>query len=110
MRRAEDAGDHNLPTMVWLGVEPLVQADATRALDHASESGIPLLARFIARRLVDANVLDPLVATIAREPRTVVSLLDSMRDGLAGRSDVATPGHVPARVSTPPPDRSMTQS
>jgi putative membrane-bound dehydrogenase-like protein len=99
MRRAEDAGDHNLPTMVWLGIEPLVQADATRALDHASESGIPQLARFIARRLVDANALDPLVATIAREPRTVASLLDGMRDGLAGRSDVATPAGWPAALS-----------
>ncbi len=91
MRRAEDAGDPNLPTMIWLGLEPLVQADAARALTHASETAIPQIARFVARRLVDADALDPLVAALAREPRTVASLLDGMRDGLAGRSDVLAP-------------------
>jgi putative membrane-bound dehydrogenase-like protein len=96
MQRAEDAGDHNLPTMIWLGVEPLVAAGADRALAVAAESRIPQLARFIARRLVDADRIDPLVAALARAPRTAASLLDGMRDGLAGRADVTTPAGWPA--------------
>jgi putative membrane-bound dehydrogenase-like protein len=91
IRHAEDSSDHNLPTMIWLGVEPLVRADVGRALQSAAEAGIPQIARFIARRLVDADTLDPLVAAIARRPKTVASLLEGMRDGLSGRSDVATP-------------------
>jgi putative membrane-bound dehydrogenase-like protein len=99
LQRAEDAGDHNLPTMLWLGVEPLVAGGAAQALAHAAESRVPQVARFIARRLVDADRLDPLVAAIAREPRTVASLLDGMRDGLAGRTDVTPPVGWPAALA-----------
>jgi putative heme-binding domain-containing protein len=99
LQRAEDAGDHNLPTMIWLGVEPLVAGGADESLAHAADSRIPQLARFIARRLVDANRLDPLVAALAREPRTVTSLLDGMRDGLAGRTDVTAPAGWPAALA-----------
>jgi putative heme-binding domain-containing protein len=91
MRHDEDAGDHNLPTMVWLGMEPLVAADPVRALALASDSRIPQVTRFIARRSVDAGALEPLVAAIGRHPRTVASLLDGMRDGLTGRFDVTAP-------------------
>ena len=91
MMHAEDAGDHNLPKMTWLGVEPLVAENPAQALDYASRAGIPLLAQFIARRAVDANALVPLVAAIGRNPKTVASLLEGMRDGLDGRFDVAAP-------------------
>jgi putative membrane-bound dehydrogenase-like protein len=93
MAHAEDAADHNLPTMVWLGVEPLVEENPALALEHASRSGIPQVARFIARRSVDADALEPLVATIGRNPRTVASLLEGMRDGLEGRFDLAAPSN-----------------
>ena len=35
-RTREDADDHNLPKMIWLGVEPLVAQDPARALERAS--------------------------------------------------------------------------
>jgi putative membrane-bound dehydrogenase-like protein len=88
MTHAEDADDHNLPKMTWLGVEPLVGEDPKGALEHASQSRIPLLAQFIARRAVDANALDALVAAIASDPPTQISLLEGMRDGLEGRVDL----------------------
>jgi putative heme-binding domain-containing protein len=91
MMHAEDAGDHNLPKMTWLGVEPLVAENPAQALDYASRASIPLLAQFIARRTVDANALAPLVTAIGRNPKTVASLLEGMRDGLDGRFDVAAP-------------------
>ena len=96
MARREDSGDHNLPTMLWLGVEPLVAGNPTLALERAGESGIPAVARFIARRLVDADALEPLVAAIARQPPAEISLLEGMRDGLQGRYDMTAPASWPA--------------
>jgi putative membrane-bound dehydrogenase-like protein len=47
----EDAEDHNLPLMFWYGVEPLVAADRERALKVAATCKVPLVRKFIARRL-----------------------------------------------------------
>lgn len=91
MTHGEDAADHNLPKMLWVGVEPLVKENPAFALERAAESRIPVLSRFIARRTVDADALEPLVAAIAKAPRTERSLLEGMRDGLDGRFDLAAP-------------------
>jgi putative heme-binding domain-containing protein len=88
MTHAEDADDHNLPKMTWLGVEPLVGENPKVSLEHASQSRIPLLAQFIARRAVDANAIDVVVDAIASDPPTQISLLEGMRDGLEGRVDL----------------------
>ncbi len=77
--------------MVWLAVEPLVAANPPLALDYASQSRIPQVASFIARRAVDAGALEPVVAAVGRNPRTVTSLLEGLRDGLEGRFDLAAP-------------------
>jgi putative membrane-bound dehydrogenase-like protein len=87
----EDAADHNLPKMLWLGVEPLVAENPALALEHGARSGIPLVARFIARRAVDANALEPLVDAIGKTPKTLASLLEGLRDGLEGRVDLTAP-------------------
>ncbi len=93
MTHAEDAADQNLPKMIWVGVEPLVQNDATLALEQASRSRIPMLARFIARRTVDAEAIQPLVEAIGKTPVTQVDLLEGLRDGLQGRYDLAAPSN-----------------
>jgi putative membrane-bound dehydrogenase-like protein len=91
MARAEDAEDQNVPKLIWVGVEPLVAPDPAAALDYAAASRIPLVARYISRRAVDADALDPLVAAIGRTPAASASLLEGLRDGLEGRYDVAAP-------------------
>jgi putative membrane-bound dehydrogenase-like protein len=48
----EDAADHNLPLMIWYGIEPLVPADPRRAVTLATQCKIPLVRQFIARRVV----------------------------------------------------------
>ncbi len=48
---AEDAGDANLPLMIWYGIEPLVQADPDRFVALISKAKIPLLREYIARRV-----------------------------------------------------------
>jgi len=49
----EDADDHNLPLMIWYGIEPLVPADKTRAIRLAAASKIPKVRQFIARRAAE---------------------------------------------------------
>ena len=91
MARGEDADDHNLPKMLWLGVEPLVAANPEAAVRLAEKSRIPLVAKFTARRAVDADAAPVVVEAIARGAEAQTSLLEGLRDGLEGRVDVAPP-------------------
>ncbi len=50
-QRAEDANDPVQPLMLWYGIEPLVVNDKVKALQLATESKVPKLRTFIARRL-----------------------------------------------------------
>lgn len=50
-----DKDDHNLPLMIWYAIEPLVQQDKARALKLATQTKIPLLRQFIARRAASAK-------------------------------------------------------
>ncbi len=52
---AGDATDANLPLMLWYAFEPLVKTDLPRALKLASESKLPLLRQFAARRAAEAE-------------------------------------------------------
>ncbi|MBW3595676.1 MAG: hypothetical protein KY475_00210 [Planctomycetes bacterium] len=47
----DDADDHNLQLMIWYGVEPLATTDALAAARLASQSNLPLVRRFLARRI-----------------------------------------------------------
>lgn len=96
MARTEDAADHNVPKMIWLAVEPLVAQNPSIALEHANRSGIPAVARFIARRTVDADALEPLVAAIGARSKVLPSLLEGMRDGLEGRVGLDPPPNWPS--------------
>jgi putative membrane-bound dehydrogenase-like protein len=48
---AEDADDHNLPYMYWFAAEGSVGTDSARAVKLLSQSKIPRLREFIARRM-----------------------------------------------------------
>jgi putative membrane-bound dehydrogenase-like protein len=95
MTHAEDVADQNLSRMIWFGVEPLVAANPGFALERAASSRIPILARFIARRTVDADAIDASVRALARAPATERDMLEGIRDGLDGRYDVAAPTEWP---------------
>ena len=99
LSHAGDAGDHNLPKMIWLGVEPLVAANPARALELAGGGTLPLVAQFVARRAVDADAVEPVVAAIAAAPKLQAQLLEGMRDGLEGRVDLAAPPSWPATLA-----------
>ena len=89
--RGEDAGDHNIPKMIWFGMEPLVAEDPERALAIAGRGQIPLITEHIARRSVDADQFDPLLAALETYDQARTGLLLGMRNGLEGRNDLQTP-------------------
>jgi putative membrane-bound dehydrogenase-like protein len=70
VRHADDAADHNLPLMIWYGIEPLVPLDTDRALALAAESRIPLVRQFIYRRAAaDEQSMQPLLALLTTEKK-----------------------------------------
>lgn len=93
VKHGEDQQDHNLPKMIWFGLEPLVKNNPERALALAAQSEIPLISRYVARRLIDANAPDVLVSALAKNPKSKISMLEGMRDGLEGRFDLKAPAN-----------------
>jgi len=51
LAHGEDAADHNLPLLVWYGIEPLVGADPELGMRLAVASKLPKVTEFIYRRL-----------------------------------------------------------
>jgi putative membrane-bound dehydrogenase-like protein len=67
LARAEDAKDHNIPLLLWYGIEPLVGADAARGLALAAISRHPQTTDFIYRRLAsDARARAQVLALALR--------------------------------------------
>ena len=102
MAHAEDSSDQNLPKLLWIGIEPLAASDPALALDHAAHSHIPMLTRFIARRAVDGNATEIVVAALdklssagaapgPKQSGHAIDMLQGMKDGLEGRYDVVAP-------------------
>lgn len=58
LARAEDATDHNLPLMLWYGLEPLARDHAQDLADLAGHCRIPMTLTCIARRLAE-DMSDP---------------------------------------------------
>lgn len=90
-QHAVDNDDHNIPKMLWFGLEPLVTDNPERALRLATNSKLTLLSRHVARRLADDEQFESLVATIATAAHNQQLMLLGLRDGLDGRFDVKAP-------------------
>ena|GEM_PF-108779 len=100
---AEDVADHNLPKMIWYGVEPLVAADASRALALAARSRIPLVTQYIARRAIAAGQFEPVAAALQNNTEMALrlTLLQGLLEGLRslGRKNVDPPKNWDAAVA-----------
>jgi putative heme-binding domain-containing protein len=100
----QDAGDANLPLMIWYGIEALVPADPARALQLAASARISPVRQYIARRVVDDAIvrgekgdLTPLVKTLAQaNEQAQVDLLKGAREGMSGRKSMPMPAGWPA--------------
>ncbi|MEO1983891.1 MAG: PVC-type heme-binding CxxCH protein [Fuerstiella sp.] len=93
--RAEDVDDHNIPLLLWYGIEPLVPTDANRATALALQTKFPLLRRYIFRRAsAQQDTIAPVVATLDRAEDTEIQqlILDEMLAAFEGRVDIPMPG------------------
>lgn len=90
-KHQEDIDDHNLPKMIWFGLEPLVKSNPEKALELALNSEIPMLSNYIARRCVDGQFLQPLLTALAKNSKRQENMLEGFRDGLEGHSDLSLP-------------------
>jgi len=87
----EDANDHNLPKVIWYGIEPLFAENFNQFLDLSAKSKIPMVTQYIARRAVDGDELEKLVAQIGKGGPNTELLLMGMMSGMEGRTDLSTP-------------------
>ncbi len=98
LQHAEDNGDHNLPQMLWYGIEAAVPQQPDAALTLARSSKIELPARLIARRLAETQVpatLDLLVDAAAKAANASAALvyLGPVAEALKGRFNLPEPAH-----------------
>ncbi len=89
--QSKDIEDHNIPKMIWYGIEGLVEQEPEKAIAMVGACKIPMIAEFTSRRLVDANALKLLVAELGKNPKQLSAMLKGMIAGLEGRSDVQAP-------------------
>ncbi|NNJ24008.1 PVC-type heme-binding CxxCH protein [Alienimonas chondri] len=96
LARGEDADDHNLPLMLWYAFEPLVPADAERALSVALAGEIPTVRRLALRRVGELGTAESRAAIVsvisdsAERPERALEALAGLRSAIAGR-DVERP-------------------
>src|SRR5690606_18029720 len=93
LQHTEDSEDHNLPKMIWYGVESLIEKDPVRFLELAHQSKIPFVTKLIARRAVDADQLAHLVSAIDKAGDNTPLLLEGMLNGMEGRTDLTAPAN-----------------
>jgi putative membrane-bound dehydrogenase-like protein len=99
LTHSEDAGDANLPLMTWYGIEPVVPMDRPLAIANLKNVEIPLVRRFIARRLIDDALTQSKKADLGPLLKTVVELDDGakldvlrgVREGLRGTKSLPMP-------------------
>jgi putative membrane-bound dehydrogenase-like protein len=97
---AEDAGDHNLPLMIWYAAEPLGPADPERALAFGLGCGktLPLVRDFMLRRIASVDspaALAALVDGLSQSSDTdeQLAILGGIRQALRGQRQVAPPAN-----------------
>jgi len=105
--RGEDAGDQNLPLMLWYAVEPLIADDRERQIRLAGKTEIPLVRKHIARRALEDRdhagaALTSLLSEVSKSESAAVrlDLLHGILTGLEGRRRVAMPEIWPATYAT----------
>lgn len=86
----EDAGDHNLPLLIWYGLIPLAEQDAAGLGRIAAACELPATRRLIARRLVEILELDSLpvrsllAEALRKSPEFQGDIVVGLADGLRG--------------------------
>lgn len=90
---SEDETDHNLPKMIWFGLEPLVEQDPKRAVALATNSQLSMITRHVARRMADGDRLEELLDGLQVTHASTQQMLLGLRDALEGMNDVTPPSN-----------------
>ena len=93
VQHAEDAGDHNLPLMIWYGIEPIASTDNQTALQLLESAKIPLIRRFISERLSLRDAFEGLAGLLGRTSKAEVQedVVRGMFLALNGRRNLSAP-------------------
>lgn len=98
VRREDNVDDHNIPLMIWYGIEPAcAEQNSILPFVFLRDTKIPKLKTFIARRQVNEIANDPKAMQklvddamrISGEHR--IAIFQGMVDGLQGMRKVPTP-------------------
>ena len=79
--------------MIWFGLEPMVVENPDRALEVAVRSQIPMITRYISRRLSSDEQFEPVIAAIGDNRHSQQNMLLGLQDALDGNFDVAAPSN-----------------
>lgn len=93
IQHSEDEKDHNLPKMLWYSIEPLFAGNVDKFLELAPSSQLTFVTQNIARRAVDGNQLEKLVAMIGKDGANTELLMAGMLSGMEGRTDLKIPSN-----------------
>lgn len=91
---AEDSDDHNLPLVLWYGIEPLVEVNPKQAIELAKTARMERIRRFIVRRAAATTPsLELAVEWLKESNETGIEnlILDELRVAFEGRVNVAQP-------------------
>ena len=89
----EDGDDPYIPLMLWFGIEPLVAKHPEKAIVMAKKCAIPSLNQKIARRLVDGNKMEQLIAAVGEKSDVQADLLEGLMAGMEGNSELKEPSN-----------------
>lgn len=98
LARAEDAQDHNVPLMLWYGIEPIAGLGGAQFERLVGAARIPTVLRLAARRLTEEidtapGRLDALLVAVAKGGTTESrrAVVEGMSAGLRGRRSAQPP-------------------
>lgn len=94
VRHKIDNQDHNIPKMIWFGLEPLAAAEPEKAMSLALKSNLTLPINYIARRILDAGKLETLLHLLPKSDHpATLHLLAGIKDGLDTQPDTGIPSN-----------------
>ncbi|MFM9960747.1 MAG: PVC-type heme-binding CxxCH protein [Planctomycetaceae bacterium] len=81
LSHAEDGADHNLPLMYWYGIEPLVAAAPSEAMQLLEVCHIPRVTRFLIRRAaLDGDALNVFLEAFVKRSQWLIAVEDAPKD------------------------------
>jgi putative membrane-bound dehydrogenase-like protein len=90
----EDAKDHNLPLLLWYGIEPLVESDTARALSLISKTKLETVQRFLVRRAGAQSKLHAALVAFLTQPANREGIaweLEEFRLGIGDQRKLPAP-------------------